>query len=38
VNAALLAVAFLARGDAPLRRKLADYRAARAAEVPVEPL
>lgn len=38
VNAALLAVAFLARGDAPLRRKLADYRAARAAEVPDEPL
>ena len=38
VNAALLAVAFLARGDATLRRKLADYRAARAAEVPDGPL
>jgi len=38
VNAALLAVAFLARGDASLRRKLADYRAARAAEVPDGPL
>lgn len=38
VNAALLAVAFLALGNPALRKKLADYRAQRAAEVPDGPL
>jgi 5-(carboxyamino)imidazole ribonucleotide mutase len=38
VNAALLAVAFLARHDAALRARLAAYRAARAAEVPDAPV
>jgi len=38
VNAALLIVAFLAGGDAALTKKLAAYRAQRAAEVPDGPL
>jgi 5-(carboxyamino)imidazole ribonucleotide mutase len=38
VNAALLAVAFLARTDPRLRRELAAFRAARAAEVPDGPI
>lgn len=38
INAALLAVAFLARHDASLREKLAADRARRAGEVPDAPL
>lgn len=38
VNAALLVVAFLALGDPGLRKKLAGYRASRAAEVPEGPV
>jgi 5-(carboxyamino)imidazole ribonucleotide mutase len=38
INAALLAIAFFARQEPRLRERLAAYRAARAAEVPDEPL